>query len=157
MFNEWLLCLLSHRGWRTPRSHAHRSYFPTTDRLFSGRRPGYPEMPSPTSPGRPRQTVCFGCRRPAREWRACPCGSLKQKLLPDSLWEKPAHPSTYTDMSEVGCPVGRAAGGRGVHRLSDGGQRACKPGGRPRLRPGGNRAEALKGFKRERDTVRFVA
>ncbi|XP_036079407.1 uncharacterized protein LOC118603973 isoform X7 [Rousettus aegyptiacus] len=59
-------------------------------------------MPPPSTILTPLKSPSASSRRPAREWRACPCGSLKQKLLPDSLWEKPAHPSTYTDMSEVG-------------------------------------------------------
>lgn len=65
------------------------SLFPNSNnKICSGRSPAYPEMPSSVSfccPHAARQTVCFGCKRAAREWQACPCGSLKQKLLPESL------------------------------------------------------------------------
>lgn len=71
-----------------PHPWIRRLYFLTTNKLCSGSFPGYPEMLSPISfscPHAARQTVCFGCRRPAREWQACPCSSLKPKLLPESL------------------------------------------------------------------------
>lgn len=123
-------------------SWVHHLRILRTSRLVSGSSPAYPEMPSPASfwcPHAARQTVCFGCRRPAREWRACPCGSLKPELLPDSLpGEASARPSTYTDMSAVGQPVGRPLGARWAHRVMRSTE-GFQPGVRSRLYPGGSR------------------
>lgn len=156
VLNKWL------SGWylpaieegkrpSSPQPYSFHLYFLTTNRLFSGSSPGYPEMPSSTSfwcPHAARQTVCFGCRRPAREWQACPCGSLKQKLRPESLLGEAStseHPHRH-----VRCrtPCGQDCWEvRWVHRQSDKGQRACKPDTRSRLHPEGNEEGPLKGFK----------
>lgn len=138
------------RSHPQPCSRIHHLYFLTTNRLFSGSSPGYPEMPSPTSFWCPHaaQTVCFGCRRPARAWQACPCGSLKQKLLPESLLgeaSKSKHPHRHV-RGRMPCEQGGSVV-RWVHRQSAGGQKAFKLSTRCRLDHGGNGERALKAFK----------